>query len=187
MMSSHLLSVANFRALNAIQLIGVSLILMVAFYYQLAMSELPCPLCLLQRLGLMGIGLGFLLNMRFSPRPSHYAVSIVFAVLLAVIALRQVSLHVTGTGGYGSTVLGMHMYSWDVVVALIAVVYTALLMGVPHQYRVTEEDTPRWVNGLIGLAFVVFVLVVGANVVSILFECGFQACPDNPENYLWLK
>src|SRR5215472_10589130 len=37
--------------LNMLGLLGISSALAVAFYYQLAFGELPCPLCLLQRAG----------------------------------------------------------------------------------------------------------------------------------------
>jgi disulfide bond formation protein DsbB len=38
--------------LNALALYAISGILLAAFYWQLATGELPCPLCLLERLAL---------------------------------------------------------------------------------------------------------------------------------------
>ena len=54
--------------LNMFGLLGISLILTVAFFYQLALGELPCPLCLLQRAGFIAVGMGFLFNMRLGER-----------------------------------------------------------------------------------------------------------------------
>lgn len=49
------------KALSAIELMGIAITIIAAFYFQFAMDELPCPLCLLQRLGLLAIGFGFYL------------------------------------------------------------------------------------------------------------------------------
>ena len=51
------------RLLNLLGLLGVSLVLLVAFYYQLFLNELPCPLCLLQRGCFVALGIGFALNL----------------------------------------------------------------------------------------------------------------------------
>ena len=94
------------RHLNALALLGCSAILVVAFGYQFALGELPCPLCLLQRAAFAAAGLGFALSVRFGPRPSHYGVVILSALAGAAVAGRQVALHVVpGTGGYGSTLM----------------------------------------------------------------------------------
>ncbi|WP_369407037.1 disulfide bond formation protein B [Arsenophonus endosymbiont of Aleurodicus floccissimus] len=34
--------------LNVLVLLGISVTLIVAFYYQIILHEIPCPLCLLQ-------------------------------------------------------------------------------------------------------------------------------------------
>ena len=57
--------------LNLLGLLGVNAVLLVAFYYQLAQGELPCPLCLLQRAGFVAAGIGFLLNLRCGGVPAH--------------------------------------------------------------------------------------------------------------------
>ncbi|AHB99270.1 hypothetical protein M973_07510 [Francisella orientalis LADL 07-285A] len=51
------------KFLSAIELTGITITIISAFYFQFIMGEIPCPLCLLQRLGLLAIGFGFLLNM----------------------------------------------------------------------------------------------------------------------------
>jgi len=37
------------------------------------------------------------------------------------------------------------------------------------------------------IAMWLFLVLVAANMVSTLLECGFGACPDNPTHYLWLS
>src|SRR4051812_5424863 len=61
------------RTLNALGLLGLTGILLVAFGYQFILGELPCPLCLLQRAGFAAAGVGLALNVSVGSRPSHYA------------------------------------------------------------------------------------------------------------------
>jgi hypothetical protein len=58
-------------ALNALGLYAIALVLAAAFAAQLLLDELPCPLCLLQRIQFALLAVGPILNVRFGPRPSH--------------------------------------------------------------------------------------------------------------------
>jgi disulfide bond formation protein DsbB len=99
-------------ALNALALYAVALVLVIAFAAQLVLHELPCPLCLLQRIQFALLAVGPILNIRFGPRPSHYALSLLVAALGAAVAMRQILLHIVpGDPGYGSALLGYHYYT----------------------------------------------------------------------------
>src|SRR5215472_11465781 len=99
--------------LNALGLYAIALVLLVAFAAQLVLHELPCPLCLLQRIQFAMLAVGPILNLRFGPRTSHYAVSLFTALAGAAFAARQILLHVMpGDPGHGSALLGYHYYSW---------------------------------------------------------------------------
>ncbi|OIN83065.1 disulfide bond formation DsbB family protein [Francisella sp. TX07-6608] len=127
------------KALSSIELMGIAITIIAAFYFQFAMDELPCPLCLLQRLGLLAIGFGFLLNMRFNIRPSHYALSLLAAVFTSFVSLRQIALHITNPVRFGSRVLGIHMYSWVFAISMIAIIYIAIVMSNPRQYELSHR------------------------------------------------
>ena len=70
--------------LNALGLYAIALVLAAAFAAQLLLHELPCPLCLLQRILFAALAVGPILNIRFGPRPSHYALSLFAAIAGAV-------------------------------------------------------------------------------------------------------
>ena len=174
------------RLLNLLGLLGVSLVLLVAFYYQLFQNELPCPICLLQRGCFMALGIGFALNLSAGPSRLHDAMILVSGLLGAGTALRQMLVHIgPGDAGYGSPLLGIHFYTWAFVAFAGAILYVAVLLFVA-----AREDRPARRTegaGLLGrLALWLFVLVVGANLLSTLLECGFGACADNPTFYEWL-
>ena len=98
--------------LNALSLYAVALVLAAAFAAQFCLHELPCPLCLLQRILFATLAIGPIMNIRFGPRPSHYALSLLAAVAGAVASTRQVLLHIMpGDAGYGSALLGYHYYT----------------------------------------------------------------------------
>ncbi len=100
-------------ALNALGLYAIAAVLAAAFAAQLLLHELPCPLCLLQRIQFAMLAIGPILNIRHGPRPSHYAVSLFAAIAGAAFATREVLLHIMpGDPGYGSALLGFHYYTW---------------------------------------------------------------------------
>ena len=73
------------RLLNALGLIAVGAVLVIAFVDQLWFHDLPCPLCILQRAAFIAAGFGLALNLMFGPRPSHYGVMILGASLGAAM------------------------------------------------------------------------------------------------------
>lgn len=172
------------KTLNVLELLVVLLILFAAVSFQVILSELPCPLCLLQRVGFLGVVFALLLNLKFGLRPSHYGLALFSALFTAVVALRQIALHaIPGTGSYGSSVMGLHMYTWSFVAAICMIVATAFILSFDRQYDFVPSNT-RLKTVLTHLLFVIFLLMVMFNLVSTYLECGFKECPDNPLTYL---
>src|ERR1700730_9502906 len=109
--------------LNALALYAVALVLTAAFAAQFVLHELPCPLCLLQRILFAALAIGPILNMRFGPRPTHYAMPLFAAAAGAVSPTRQVLLHIIrGDAGYGSALMGYHYYTWALLGFIAAIV-----------------------------------------------------------------
>ncbi len=174
--------------LNALSLYAVALVLAAAFAAQLMLHELPCPLCLLQRLQFAVLAIGPILNVRFGPRPSHYAVSLLAAVAGAAFSTRQVLLHIMpGDAGYGTALLGYHYYTWALIGFSAAIVLLAAILLFDRQFEpdtAAEQPAP----GAFATSAVWLVVALTAlNVVSTLLECGFGACADNPVVYELLK
>jgi disulfide bond formation protein DsbB len=178
------------KVLNIIDLIGVTIVVATAFIFQFFMNELPCPLCLLQRIGILAIGFGFLLNIHYEIRPVHYALSLLAAVLTAFVALRQITLHVSPSdGGYGSALFGFHMYTWVFMLCVLAIIYLSILLSIPRQYhlhkdseRVSEVKSPI-IKKFGHIVFIIYIVIIGVNIISTLTECGFKECSDNPVSY----
>jgi disulfide bond formation protein DsbB len=170
------------RGLNVFAVLAIGGIFLFAFYWQLVRGELPCPLCLVQRLGLLGAGLGFALNVRFGSSESHYGVVIVSALVGGAAAARQILLHIVpDTGSYGSALYGWHFYTWALVAFVAIAAFAGLLLFIEAQFvEGTHDLRPSLVAQGVGWLFVALAL---ANAVSTLLLCGFGSCPDNPTGY----
>jgi disulfide bond formation protein DsbB len=172
--------------LNALGLYAIALVLIAAFAAQFILHELPCPLCLLQRILFAALAIGPILNVRFGPRASHYALSLFAAVAGAVASTRQVLLHIMpGDAGYGSALLGYHYYTWAFIGFAVAVVALAAMLLFDAQFK--EDDKAQPVGGFVRAAVWLVLALTALNVISTLLECGFGACPDSPVTYELLK
>jgi disulfide bond formation protein DsbB len=175
--------------LNALGLYGIALVLSAAFAAQLAMHELPCPLCLLQRVMFALLAIGPILNIRFGPRPSHYALSLLAAVAGMIVSTRQVLLHIMpGDAGYGSTLFGLHFYTWALAGFAAAIVLLAAILLFDNQFKTDDVTTQRAAPCIFArIAVWLVILLTAANVASTVLECGFKTCADNPLVYELLK
>ncbi len=174
--------------LNALGLYGVALVLAAAFAAQLWLAELPCPLCLLQRIQFALLAIGPILNVRFGPRPSHYACSLLAAAAGAAFAMRQVLLHIMpGDPGYGSALLGYHYYSWAFIGFAVAIVLIAGMLLFDRQFEEDGAAKPAEAGAFAQIAVWLVIALIALNVLATLLECGFAACPDNPVEYELLK
>lgn len=167
--------------LNTLGLFGISAILLIAFYYQFMFSELPCPLCLLQRAGIILIGFGFLFNLCLGVKNLHYSFALIGCVLTGLIAARQVFLHILpGDAGYGSTFLGLHFYTWALIASILIIVAVAVIAALP------KSDSAQSLGAMsltVKIIIALFVLMITANLISTVFECGGGQCADNPTFY----
>ena len=178
------------RLLNAIGLMAIVTVLSIAFVDQLWFRDLPCPLCILQRVGFTAAGVGIALNLIFGPRPSHYGMTILGAATGASISIRQILLYIVpGTGSYGNAIFGLHLYTWAFIGFALTIICSAILLFDDRQFAHPEPWSKR-LDVLPLTALVTFFLLALGNVVSTLLICGIGLlgqCPDNPTQYLLVE
>lgn len=172
------------RLLNALGLVAVDTVLVLAFADQLWFRDLPCPVCILQRAGFIAAGFGIALNLIFGPRPSHYGVAILGAVVGGIMSADQV-LHyvVPGSGSYGNAIFGLHLYSWALIMFVAIVVGCGVMLLFDRQYEPSGPPPLRQVTLPI-LAVALLALLAVGNVLSTLAICGVGLCPEAPGGYL---
>jgi disulfide bond formation protein DsbB len=168
---------------NTLGLYAVLLASVMAFAFQFYYNELPCPLCMLQRMGLLLAAFGFMLNFKYGFKASHYGFSLFGLLLMMAVGMRQVFLHIVpGSGSYGSSFLGLHLYTWVVLMGVLGIFYIAVVL-LCHNRDVVDAPLSKsakiWGN-IAGYGILVLVLL---NLINAFMICGFGGCPDNPVAY----
>jgi disulfide bond formation protein DsbB len=168
------------------------LILAAAFGAQFMFGEPPCPLCVVQRIALMLCALGplhVLLRARVGALTARdiavgNGMTILAALVGAAVSTRQVLLHILpGDAGFGSPVLGLHLYTWCLIAFVVQIAASGvMLLGAGW---LTEERVPWRLAPVTGGAFV---LIVVANLLSVMAEAGLNwDLPSDPTGYLLFR
>ncbi|MDF1796062.1 MAG: disulfide bond formation protein B [Coxiellaceae bacterium] len=180
--------VGCYKAYNMIELLLILLVLLLAVGFQFIFRELPCPLCLMQRLGLLGVAFALVLNLRYGPKPIHYGLSLLSALFSAFVALRQIALHIIpGTGSFGNQFMGFHLYTWSFIISMAVVLFNTLVLCVNQQYFLSRHlFEVKW-RGLSHLLFAIVLCFSFFLCVTVFLQCGMRQCPDNPKHYLYAK
>lgn len=177
----HLPAFLNYSYLLAMMLVIAS-ILTAAMFLQYAESELPCPLCLLQRVALFGVCFGIMLNFRngFSYQNAGY--SMLFALLLLIVSARQSLLDIYPRPGHeyiGSAIFGIHMPVWSILIALALLTAYAVKLAVLGGDEYLRDTDVKSFPTLKKIADGVSVYVIALcliNLVSVLLQCGLGQC-----------
>lgn len=179
------------RTLNSIGLLVVCGVLVGAYAFQFTLDELPCPLCLLQRVAFVAVGFGLALNLIYGAKPHHYGIMLIAAVYGGSVSIRQILLHIVpGTGHYGSPVLGLHYYTWAGICFFLVILGTAVMLLFEGQYKNLQDEPSHERFGghkLAKFAFFLLLFLAAANAVSTFLECGPGICDDPPTDYKLLE
>lgn len=168
------------RIANALGLLLVCAALVIAFVDQFAANDLPCPLCLLQRACLIAVGIALCMNLQYGVKTMHYGLLILAALLGLSIAVWQIFLHMAPHDpGYGGLFLGLHFYDWAALCFSAMLIATAIALLIEGGFDHPTSPVSLWLKWLILL----FMLLIFANIVSTVFECGLTACPADPVDY----
>jgi disulfide bond formation protein DsbB len=177
--------------------VAYSVVMLSAFYIQFVMGEFPCPLCMLQRYGMILATLGALFVIMQARRgeltTARYAqglgMGLVGVLAGASVSVRQIELHILpGDPGYGEPFLRLHLYTWAFVTFAIVMIYIGVMLmlmprGIPQAPAV--GTAARKVSTVI---IWVFIGVIAANVIAIIFLEGFAAVlPDDPVSYTLIE
>lgn len=168
---------------NVLEFAGVITVLGLACIIQFVAQELPCPLCLLQRVGLFLVATGLLLNLRFGAKPLHYAMIILSALYTSMVAMRQIALHIcTPDSGYGSPFLGFHLYTWTFILSVAIIIFTTITMTL-HNMQLHHRKHSVKLLPTAKLLILTAIALVFINLIVVYMECGLEECPDNPSDY----
>ncbi|HYG44705.1 MAG TPA: disulfide bond formation protein B [Bordetella sp.] len=166
------------RIVNTLVLLGISILLYVAFAWQLLFDAAPCPLCLLQRAAFVMAGVGLLLNIRLGPSPLHYAM-VIAASLGGLVAGGNQLVAQAGPDALpaGPPLLGMPVYSWSFLAFCALLVFCVLMLAADRKWGDNALKKPVALPALVVMGL--FLLAILANVAVTSLECGLGACPGS--------
>ncbi len=163
------------RDLNALVILILSGVLLGAFGVQFFWKEEPCPLCMLQRLGMISVTASLTMNIKFGVKITHYALGLISSFMGGFVALRQISLHVCpGFTEFGLPVLGLSLYTWSFIVFVCCVLAISFLMFL-YDPKQDEESPPLlnyWSKAVCGIIF----LITVTNIITTFAQCGWGSC-----------
>jgi disulfide bond formation protein DsbB len=170
--------------LNELYMLGmmavIAAVLTAAMVMQYAYGEVPCPLCLLQRVAMLGVCFGLMQNFRsgFSDRNLGY--SLLFSVFLLVVAVRQTLLDIYPRPGHeyvGSAVLGLHMPVWSILIAVALITAFAAKLCIIGTEDGARPPRPNSAFGRLAAALSLYVIVIALiNFGSVVVQCGLGQC-----------
>ena len=171
----------NYAFLLAMMIV-IAGILTAAMTLQYGNGELPCPLCLLQRVALFGVCFGIIQSFRHGFSYQNTGISLLFATFLLIVSARQTLLDIYPRPGHeyiGSAVFGIHMPVWSVIIAVCILTAYALkltvLGGGKNLGDIAAGQYPAIskIASIVGLYIVLIGLI---NTVSVLVQCGLNQC-----------
>jgi len=192
-MSRPIVSPELARVLNFVGMMAMVGVLIGAYIIQFYYRELPCTLCLLQRLAMVGVAVGAAMNLMLGPDPRHYGVCLISAAFGLTISVRQSMLHInpffdkttglptmeaTANAPFGESIFGLNMYVWGLVIfgtVMLAVGIAQLFHG---QFEPSKKE-PKWLSQLATIGVRSLVVVVALQTVTTFLECGPGDCPNN--------
>jgi disulfide bond formation protein DsbB len=154
-------------------------ILTTAMIFQFYGGEIPCPLCLLQRLAMFGVCYGTILHFHHGYSARNAGVSMLFALFLLIVSVRQTLLDIYPRPGHsyiGSTILGLHMPVWSVVIAVAILLAFATKLAVLDGEHLREPQPSPELGRLARLLSLYVIAICLINLVSVILQCGVGAC-----------
>ena len=186
--------------LNIVGMLGMIYVLLSAYQYQFSQQSLPCTLCLLQRVAMLGVAFGAAMNLMLGLKARHYAVCLVSAVFGLAVSLRQTMLHInpywdtttdmptldpTTNPSFGAPVLGLSLYVWGIIIFGLAVLFAAIMLLDRRQFQPMAER-PLWMARTAKWSVILLFTVAAVEAVSTFAECGPFECPNDGDWDWWL-
>lgn len=167
------------RLVLLLMLLALAGVLTAAMIVQYAFADIPCPLCLLQRVAMFGCCFGLIQQLRAEGSERGSGIALLFALLLLVISVRQTLLDLFPRPGHsyiGSAVFGVHMEVWSVLVAVALLLGFAVRFALFGAPRAAPEAAGSMMRRIARGLELHVVLLCAINLLSVVLQCGFGEC-----------
>jgi disulfide bond formation protein DsbB len=157
-------------------------------------GDSPCVMCWEQRTGMALIALIGLFILRYGAKPRYVGLAVLVGAWGIFMAIRHTAMHAGRDVGQGfsAEIFGAHTYTWALVIYWVVVVTISALLMLLEPRHVAGGQ--RRLRPLESLAMVVFLAVIGGNIVQAFASTGpppFMGQSDpirfsfNPRHWVW--
>jgi disulfide bond formation protein DsbB len=160
-------------------MLTMAAILTAAMVLQYDGGEIPCPLCLLQRVAMFGVCFGIIMHFRHGYSARNDGVGMLFVLFLMILSVRQTLLDIYPRPGHsyiGSAVLGLHMPVWAVVIATAILAAFAIKFAILGDEHLRDKPPPAPLGRLAKLVSLYVIAIALINFGSVVLQCGVDAC-----------
>lgn len=160
----------------------IAFILTTAFYLQIVYNEIPCPLCLLQRIAFLGICFAIMLNLRMHHSIRHEGLTLLITIILLIISTRQTLLDIYPRPGHeyiGTTIFGLHMPVWSIVISVLLLLAYSLrfiMLGYSDHLKNTTLQAHPILNDIAIILMWYIITLCALNLLSAFLQCGLGSC-----------
>lgn len=154
-------------------------ILTEAMILQYRDGEIPCPLCLLQRVAMFGVCFGIIAHFRHGPSARYTGLSLLFALFLLIVSARQTLLDIYPRPGHeyiGSAIFGLHMPVWSILIAVGILLAFSVKLAVLGEPQDGETKSSKTIDKPAAWLSVYVIALCAINFVSAILQCGLGAC-----------
>ena len=160
-----------FAFFNTLILYVLVAVMALSYYIEFVLDLSPCSLCILQRFFMIGIGTCLMLNISGRISFRNTAAAILSCVLGSIVSLYQWSMLLTQGGiSYAPLIFSIPIYIW----ATLLFFFVAILLFLLVFFMQEGAVVPR--NLFIKVGYVLFLFIVGCEVVSTYLSCGPFLC-----------
>ena len=173
------LAVTLDRLILWLMLLALAGVLTAAMGLQYLDGEIPCPLCLLQRVAMFGCCLGLMQQLNSGETQRGAGIAMICAVLLLIISVRQTLLDIYPRPGHayiGTAVFGVHLPVWSVLIAVALLTGFAVrlaFLGGPRSAAPAKGSIPSGLSYALGHYVAILCAI---NWLSVLVQCGLGEC-----------
>ena len=188
------------HVLNIVGMLGMIYVLLSAYQYQFSQQSLPCTLCLLQRVAMLGVAFGAAMNLMLGARARHYAVSLISAFFGLAVSLRQTMLHINpywdqttnmptldpnANPPFGAPVAGLSLYVWGIIIFGLTVLFAGIML-LDKRHMKALDNPPAWMVKTAKWSVIILFAVAALETLSTFAECGPFDCPNDGDWNWWL-
>ena len=160
------------RELNFVGIFLLCICMGFGFFMEFWVGEIPCKLCFLQRIAMLGLGFSLYLNLLLGLQSRHYGFALIWALLGISCSLRQIALCVCKPLAPDAVLFASHrLPTWSFLIFFFSILGIALLLCLnkkPSLLSIKPAKDPLLYTSA-GLLLVM--LTIG--LVSVLMRKGF--------------